>query len=240
MMKKILLIISFLFAISRIASAQSEIGLKGGFNYSEIYDKATSPLYTTDYDSYGTLFAAFDYISRKRRFLNWGFEGEYRLKSVDFNVSYEESTGSLDIRDVRYDMSYAYFSVFPDFSCGKIIKIYFNVGPYIGYLLSSEGNGTIYNKDSSGTCDTIIKSGISNGDFTSFDLGVKGRLGIETPIIPKLYLMAECQYGMGLNNISKMDFKNYKEFINTKDICVAVGLVFKFSKRAIIAGNTGE
>jgi hypothetical protein len=84
---------------------------------------------------------------------------------------------------------------------GKRINFYVNVGPYLGYLLSS--------REITEASGDFPKSEIDDtDDYKKLDFGITSGLGIIFPIQEKLLLSVEIRNNLGLTNISLLPVFN--------------------------------
>ncbi|MCK4344862.1 MAG: outer membrane beta-barrel protein [Bacteroidales bacterium] len=235
-MKKIFILFSIQVQLISSIFAQSQIGFKGGFNHSDFFDLSSIGNYSGTYDSDNTFCIGLNYKGRKEKPFNLGFELEYKLKSFDLHASYG-SPGFWIVKDAHYDLNFINFSFLPEISYGEKFRVYLNAGPYFGFLVSSDVNGTGYRGDCFGNHSEWIEQGSANKDFGGLDFGIKSGFGIEMLFSEKLAIMIENQLGIGLVNMAKGGFGLSAEFINTKDISISLGLIYKLNEYSLLKWN---
>ena len=220
-MKKYILSI-FILAFTLSGLAQSQIGFKAGFlnpNY-----KVTShpPNSNESFSVSNTMFYGLNYKRRWPGLFNFGAEVEYHQKKVHFTSDYK-SIGADVHSDADYSLTYLNIRLLPEFVYGEKFRAYFQVGPYLGFLLSSNMEGTKIVSDGNGSVK-LDESGRVSEYFPKIDWGIFVGGGVEYPIGKRFKLAVELQYSRGLAGFAMDD-----EYIfATKNFTAGLGLIYVF------------
>jgi opacity protein-like surface antigen len=231
MRKTILSIIILAFTISGFA--QSQIGLKVGYLMPNYKITSSPPNSRNLYNVDDGLFYSLNYKQRWPGLFNLGAEMEYHQIKSQFVMEYK-SLGADVNREVCYTTNYLNFRLLPEFVYGEKFRVYFQVGPYIGFLLDSKADGWRVVSDGNGQV-IIMEDGSANEFFPTIDWGIFFGGGAEYPISKHIKLALELQYSRGFAGYAQDDeyifatqnfttglsfiyvFKGYAERINDKD-----------------------
>lgn len=201
-MKNYILIILFLsFIISGFT--QSQIGLKVGYLLPNYKITSSPPNSREVYNVDDGLFYSMNYKRRWPGLFNFGAEMEYHQIKSQFVMEYK-SIGVDVYRAVDFKTNYLNFRLLPEFVYGEKVRVYFQVGPYLGFLLSSNAKGTQFVTDGNGKV-TIIEDGSAKEDFPNIDWGVFFGGGAEFPIAKSVKLALEIQYTRGFAGYAQDD-----------------------------------
>jgi len=220
-MKKIVLSILFLtFAFG--CFAQSQMGFK--FGYLSPYFKITSSP-SNSRDTYSVDDAMFYSLNYKRRWpglFNFGAEVEYHQKKSEFVMEYTSLNAKV-YRAVNFTTDYLNFRLLPEFVYGEKMRVYFQVGPYLGFLMNSTAKGKKVVTD--GSTDVVIyEDGNAKEDFPNIDWGIFFGGGAEYPLSKRVKLALELQYSRGFAGFAQDD-----EYIfATKNFTAGLSLIYVF------------
>ncbi len=228
-MKTFGIIVTFVILVNPIKlTGQSLIGAYGGFNSSSFFDRSSTPHYSANYDSKNTYLIGFHLKERKDKLLNITFGIEYQCRNVKIDASYG-GLGFWIKRDLNVDIHSLNLRILPEIRIGKKYGAFVNIGPYFGFIIDSQISGIGSSGDIIGNNDSWTESGNAKDDFNGLDFGFSSTLGLEIPITTKLILITDINYGIGLSNISRGSLGSYAEFMNSKNLYITGGLVYKIN-----------
>ena len=201
-MKKYILSIIFL-AFTLSIFAQSQMGLKVGYLLPNYKLTSTPPNSREVYSVDDGMFYSLNYKRRWPGLFNFGGAVEYHQIKSHFTMEYK-SLGADVYRDVDFTTDYLNIRLLPEFVYGEKFRVYFQVGPYMGFLLNSTVRGSRYVTDGNGKV-TIDEDGSANEDFPNVDWGIFFGGGAEYPIAKRVKLAFEVQYARGFAGYAQDD-----------------------------------
>jgi len=220
-MNKTLLTTLFLIFVFT-AFSQSQIGFKVAYLNPNFKITSTPPNSTETFSVDNGLSYSVDYKRRWPGLFNFGAGFDYYRKKSHFLMEYK-SLGANVKHDVNYTLDYLNIHLLPEFAYGKKLRTYFQVGPYIGFMLSSNGKGEKKISDSNGS--VIIKEDESVSEyFPGIDWGVFFGAGAEYPITKSIKLALELQYTRGFAGYAKDD----QYVFATKNFTAGISLIYVF------------
>ncbi len=225
---KYLIIILLLFSGSIFG--QSKIGIKGGINRSHFYNSFFTVFYNKNCKPYNKYLFSLVYRETKDK-KNIGLELQYKAKSAIIE-DLDLGLGSSSYDSIHYYLNYIdlYLLVGYNIIEKKYINIYWNLTPYIGYLVNSKAVGTgwysSHYTDSTGTTSYKVNHWKMNespiNDISKIDIGIGLGFGISFPIGDKYKLFVENSYSIGFAPKGN-DFI----YSNTLDVMFSIGLLYK-------------
>jgi len=201
MRKTILSIIILAFTISGFA--QSQIGLKVGYLLPNYKITSSPPNSRNIYNVDDGLFYSLSYKQRWPGLFNFGAEVEYHQIKSQFVMEYK-SIGADVYRDVDFTTDYLNIRLLPEFVYGEKLRVYFQIGPYMGFLLNSNVKGSSIATDGNGKV-IIDEDGSANENFPTIDWGIFFGGGAEYPISKHVKLALELQYSRGFAGFAQDD-----------------------------------
>lgn len=111
----------------------------------------------------------------------------YERKSMKKEVRIDSPYNSLDIKNV-YTYEYITMPIMFKYKFDKSSNLYFNAGPFLGYLLDRKINKQSY-----------------NSDFKKSDFGLSFGIGTRIKLDKEVDLGIELRENLGLTNISKLE-----------------------------------
>jgi opacity protein-like surface antigen len=153
---------------------------------------------------------------------NFGVEAEYHSKKSDFIMEYTSLNAKV-YRVVDFTTDYLNFRLLPEFVYGEKMKIYFQVGPYLGFLVKSTAAG--YREITDGTTEIIVEeAGSAEEDFQNVDWGIFFGGGAEYPLSKSFKLALELQYSRGFAGFAQKD-----EYVfATKNFTAGLSFIYVF------------
>lgn len=220
-MKKILLSILILtFAFSGMA--QSQAALKVGYLMPNYKVTSHPPNSTETITMKNGMNYCLNYKRRWPGLFNFGAELEYHQIKSHMTNEYV-SLGANVYRDLDLTTNYLNFRLLPEFVFGEKLRAYAQVGPFIGFLLSSNAKGHRVVTDGGGTVDAYIDASASD-IFPGIDWGLFFGGGVEYPIAKQFKLAIELQYTRGFAGYSQED----QYIFATQNFTASVGFIFVF------------
>ena len=128
---------------SYLLYGQTLIGVKGGLNYSTIFNEII-PTYNAQkgYKSYPSYCVEFNLKGRKPTPIHAGLAISYSLNSFNYH---SEGTGHFpNGENINYNVECVRLTIFPEFTVGKRFQFFCNLSPYINVIISSSKNGTTW------------------------------------------------------------------------------------------------
>lgn len=115
------------------------------------------------------------------------------------------------------DFNYLTIPILARLTLGKKVKLFGNIGPYIGYLLKQTDVTEAYAE--------FPKSEVDNTDnYNKTDFGISAGLGTKIPIGDKLIFSLEIRDNLGLTNISSIPVINDGSIkTNTTNLLIGIG-----------------
>jgi len=220
MKKTLLTIVFFVFVIN--VFSQSQIGFKAAFLHPN-FKLTSTPSYSTEtFDIYNAMSYSLDYKRRWPGLFNFGVGVEYHRKKSHFITDYR-SVGADVHSDYNYQLDYLNFKLLPEFVYGEKLRAYFQIGPYLGFLVSSNGNGSRKLDDGNGSI-TIEEDERVLDYFPGIDWGLLLGAGAEYPITARVKLAIEIQYMRGFAGFAKEDQYIYA----TKNFSAGLSFIYVF------------
>ncbi len=201
-MKKTLLSILFL-AIAMGGFSQSQIGVKFGYLIPNYKITSTPPSSTESISVNNGLNYCLNYKRRWPGLFNFGAEMEYHQITSHFTMEYN-SLGADVYRDMDLTTNYLNFRLLPEFVYGKKLRFYLQVGPYMGFLLSSNAKGQRIVTDGTNKVKADV-DGSASDIFPGIDWGFFVGAGVEYPLSKRIKLAIDAQYSRGLAGFSQED-----------------------------------
>ncbi|MCK5857519.1 MAG: PorT family protein [Bacteroidales bacterium] len=220
MKKTILAAILFLFTINAIS--QSQIGFKVSFLNPNYKITSSPPSSSETFTVDNTLSYSLDYKKMWPGLFNFGMGFEYLSKDARFTADYK-SLGADVYRDVNYSLSYLNVKLLPEFVYGEKLRAYFQLGPYMGFLLNSNTSGTRIVTDGTGSVK-IIEDGSDSEGFPTIDWGMFVGAGVEYPVSKSIKLGFELQFTRGFAGYAQEDEYIYA----TKNFTAGLSLIYVF------------
>jgi hypothetical protein len=185
-MKKVVIVgaVLFLMFLAVTASAQVDVGIIGGLNFSDIKGEGTSEREISGHTVFG-VGVLFDL----------GLMNHLSLCMEPMVIEKSAIGEEIDVNNPAIDLKLLFVElpIFIKYSFGKIVKPYFIAGPTLGYLLSSEMStemgGITFNADTKSITEKL-DVGIGFGGGVSFPVGL-------------FSIFLEGRYTLGLRNINK-------------------------------------
>jgi len=184
--------------------AQSQIGLKIGYLMPSYKITSTPPNSTEEFSMQNGMNYTLNYKRRWPGLFNFGAELEYHQIQSHFKMQYK-SLGADVNRDVNFTTHYLNIRLLPEFVYGKKLKTYFQVGPYMGFLLSSNATGVRILTDNTTGEVKIYENTSASDNFPGIDWGIFVGLGAEYPISKHLKLGFDAQYSRGFAGFAQED-----------------------------------
>ena len=220
-MKETILSIIFLaFTFSGIA--QSQIGLKVGYLMPNYKVTSHPPNSNESFSMNNGINYGLNYKRRWPGLFNFGAEMEYNKVESHFTMEYKP-LGADVYREVGFTTNYLNFRLLPEFVYGEKLRSYFQVGPYMGFLLASNVNGLQIVNDGNAEV-TIVEDGSATDDFPAIDWGIFFGVGAEYPIAKSVKLAVELQYSRGFAGYAQSD----KYVFATKNITASISFIYVF------------
>lgn len=193
-MKKIILGLGALLAVSLVHAQNLSFGPTAGFGHSWVNSETgnVDRMFHPSYSIGGKL--VYSFVS------HWGISADVKFSSEGQTLG-EDRDNRITYRAnyIRVPIQGIYF--FGDY--GQAIRPKVSLGPSLGFLVGGESK--VY---SSGEATETVKT----KDFTeSFDFGLTGAVGANFRIAPATWLNADIAYYHGLTNVIKdagVDAKN--------------------------------
>lgn len=196
--KNLLLLSSFLLLLSPLVNAQTLLGIKGGVNWLSFRDVANSRL-GSSYSSLPGFCMGVDVKGLKpwTHHIYLGVSVEYYLNKVNLHAL-QGGAQVWSEQYIHYTLGMLRFAVYPELYAGNRFRFFFNLGPYLSFLVNSSKTG-------SGCHFTIpvqnyTVSGSAKDDFKTVDVGLREGLGFSYAVIPDLRISIEENAGIGFLN----------------------------------------
>lgn len=231
-MNKTLLTSLFLLLAFSVFS-QSQLGFKVSYLYPNYKLTSTPPTSTQTFNVDNGLSYCLDYKRRWPGVFNFGGGLEYYRKKSHVMMDYK-SLGANVKHDVNYTLDYLNIHLLPEFVYGEKLRTYFQVGPYMGFMLSSNGNGEKTISDSNGSV-TIEENESVSEYFPVIDWGMFLGVGAEYPILNRMKLAIELQYTRGFAGYAKED----QYVFATKNFTAGISLIYVFKGYASRINDEG-
>ena len=125
-----------------------------------------------------------------------GFSTEYLFNSVNWKSSQTMKAGMVtEWTDLTINSQYLRFALFPELAFGKRVQFFFNLSPYLSFLI----HGTT--KETREDGKPITRN--ASGDITKFDFGFQECMGVGYAVKSFLVLSVEERGSLGIMNIGK-------------------------------------
>ena len=193
--------------------AQNQIGLNAAYGMSYYNIKEGGP-YTNvkiDYMAKPAMEVEINYKKRWPGIINFGTSLSYQRHNIEVSKKYNDDNYLVD-QLVDYKLNMLYLKAFPEFVYGKKIRYYFQIGPSLAYMFSSEANGYIDKTNKSTSPITTVKS-IIGGDaqniFNTFSFGFFTGIGVDFPISDNISLSLSAQFDYSINSWFKKEHDIY-------------------------------
>jgi len=187
------------------SNCQILIDASAGINWSILAN--TSPqneYHGGSYQSYPSYSSSLEVKGRRSKVIHLGFSATYYRSN--FNWKYETGGHYPNGQDALFKLDWLRISVFPEFSFGKTFQVFFNIGPYINFLLYSAKSGyKIYYQNINNVMVKVQTpiSGSAKDDFHEFDFGLQSSFGITYYIINWFGITIKESSSLSLLNINK-------------------------------------
>lgn len=220
-MKKILFSILFVvFALSGMT--QSQMGLKVGYLMPSYKITSHPPNSTESFTMQNGMNYCLNFKRRWPGLFNFGAELEYHQIKSHMTNQYK-SLGADVYRDMDLTTNYLNVRLLPEFVYGEKLRAYFQVGPYMGFLLSSNAKGPRIVTDGNGKVEEYV-DGSASDIFPGIDWGLFFGVGAEYPIAKQLKLAVELQYTRGFAGYAQDDVYIFA----TQNFTSSIGLIYVF------------
>lgn len=233
--------ISGFFNSSSAQYSQFNIGFEGG-------PSLTSLRTTGTIDQYSDLDVYYSYTKSNFGFLTgvfgqYNFNQSYAVKlavnyqlkgaKIEGNIPLNLTDGGGEVINIGLDgklkMDYITIPLLFKGTYGSNIKFFFDVGPYLGILLTNEATIDLTATNGAATADTSITTDITDST-KSTDVGITMGIGMQVPVSKTMSLTFELRDDLGLINTS--DFLSNTELDNkTNAASLVVGLSFNAGKK---------
>lgn len=205
-------------------SGQTLIGINGGVSWFSLWgdkhpDEGNG---FSDYTSYPSYCFALEIKGRSPKAFHLG--GSAKFSKNRFNINSTTGHYFQDGKNINYELDCIYLSIFPEFLVGNKIQFYCNAGPYIGFMINSNKNGTSFTS----TWYPVVyvykaENGSANGDLKEFDFGFQQSIGISYKVNSWLGLTLNENGSLGVININKTS----TTAIRSKSLCLQFGVSFQ-------------
>lgn len=214
-MRAFVFLIFLLTTIS--SSAQLTLGVKGGINYS----KFNGDEFYRDENASKTG-VTFGLIIEPKLAKHFSLKLEVNYDQKGTNVAESQWMAYVGYTNVSANFIYLSLPVMLKVNFGQKGIFYFNTGMSYSFLLKAnfqakQGDKFIVNSD--------IKS-----SYNSSDLSYVVGLGVKIPLTPKLGIIIDPRYVLGLSNIAKQDPYFKAQTLKNSTLSVAIGLVVQLGK----------
>lgn len=192
-----------LVTYENLAYASSNINYNNSFSISCVYEEQISDIFqigtSLDYDFYKT----------------------------DITESWANKGGGSGKKEASYRFGYIGLFFYPQFTFGKQVKFVFNIGPFLGLLLNSQGSGIISITNSDGEININNISGNIGSDLVNLPISLKSSIGLFVKINQDWNIIANAGYRFGPCLINSSYAKRQL------DLIFSLGFSYSFS-------NTGD
>lgn len=228
-MKKIFFILLILDTLPLHSYCQCQFGIKGGYNYYQIFDNTVSDPTLNDHsfdpDRNSYLFG----ISFKGNVKNqpaMAYELAYRSYSFGIHTTYN-GLGNGSSIDFHYNIGYLFLTLSEEFAFGSKYKFYIKPGIYYNRLIYSTITGirTRYAWSGNPISDTI--KGESDEGLCKDGFGIKAGIGLEIPMSKHLNIFFDNTYSLQLGTKSSLWGETSASFFNAS---FEIGVSYKFNK----------
>jgi len=214
---------------SNAQNKKLEIGFNGGLGISNLH----GPDYNSNYfktskllTPTGGLFLVFGINKNLEIVSSFSFETKGdKFTEVDFTDYAGNSLGS---RNISHKFNYTTANVLARGLIGinNEIKIFGNVGPYVGYLINAKEISKLNNpSNANGTYYSDYNRDIS-GYLKKIDYGITAGIGVMCPLLKKYKLSLEVRRNIGLYGIDNFSSVNNNTSKNNS-LDILAGIIFK-------------
>jgi opacity protein-like surface antigen len=191
-MKKIVVVLIALFTFSITNAQELSLGVKAGVNYAGT--KTSDAKYNEHFSA--VIGPHFGFVAEIDLTDQFGLGGEIMYSPSGFR---QNETQSGVVYDLTGKVNYLSIPIMAKYYVTEAISI--DVGPYVGFLLSSSIDGSIKLPESlGGTTTTFDKKDIKE-NYNSTDIG----LGVGASYKMENGLFLSLRYSLGLTDISAVD-----------------------------------
>jgi hypothetical protein len=233
-MKKIYVIIIFLFTIIDLLNGQSAIELSQGFNYSFLSDsKLSDPHYSGGkYKSQISSALEINYLKRHERFINYRISISYISRNFNMVSSMEEHFYTRII-DADFKLRYISFAFLPEIAFSKKSRIFFNIGPSLDFLAFGNQRGSNYADELSRVTETTFTSRVINYNvsqtFNTLLIGMKSGIRFAYPFTDKLVFQFKSNFTYIFNNFASGEISNYV-LTHSRNLTCLAGVCYYIKK----------
>jgi len=172
------------FYSSTMAQTKNTFEFGADIGYNSSYVSLSQFSYNSkNVDGFNLGIAADYYFSEK-----WSIKTKFTYDQKGWGNGYFYGPGGEQLDNINLELNYLTIPLLADFHFGKTKNWFFDVGPYVGFLLSAGDKYDRFNLKSS---------------FNSTDAGLDAGAGLNYPLTPKLKLFIEAEAQYGLANIYK-------------------------------------
>jgi hypothetical protein len=225
---RILPVFISLLLITSVLKGQILIGMQGGLNYSTLF-KSPNFYNGEGFTSYLSYCSEIELKGRKPKPIHLGMSLMY---SRDYFVFNSAGGGYFPYpTSITYSLNCLRITIFPEFSTGKKIQFFCNIGPYVNIMISSSKNGETwhyenFNNDSQEVYTYI--TGSANDTFKPIDVGIQESIGLSFIITSWFGLTFKENGSLGFLNVNK-SLSDWN--LKTESIRLLMGAIFIISKK---------
>jgi len=220
-MKKTILNLFFL-ALVVSGFSQSEVGFKFGYLIPNYKITSTPSNSTENFTIQNGLNYSINYKRRWPGLFNFGAEIEYHQIQSHFNLNYK-SLGADVISEMDFSTNNLIVRLLPEFVYGQKLRAYFQIGPYMGFLLSSHAKGESVITDGTNQAK-IFRDDSADDFFPGIDWGIFFGGGLEYPLSKQIKLALELQYTRGFAGYSQSD----EYVLATQNFTMGLSFIYVF------------
>jgi len=202
-----------------------------GINWSFLI---SSPQYGSgggSYQSYPSNSYSLEVKGRRSKVIHLGFSAIYYRSN--FNWLYESEGHYPNGQDALFKMDWLRISIFPEFSFGKTFQVFFNISPFISFLINSSKSGytTYYQKINNLEYVKVQTPiyGTANDDFHDLDFGFQSSLGITYYIVKWFGITIKESCSLSLLNANKKYSSN--GYVKNASLNILLGATFLISEK---------
>jgi opacity protein-like surface antigen len=229
-MKTHLLICSFISVLTLTAIGQTnrfEVGVESGPSVVFFWGDGSPDYYgnPTIGVSSGLVFSY-----NFPKYLALGTNISFERKGNLFNRNVTEPDGSVRITRHLNKNDYLVVPLLARFTIGKRVKLFVNIGPYLGYLMKHTAKMNIEFTAASGEHYSFENIYSSTENFSRFDIGLTTGLGVGIPIKDLVVISLEARNNTGFYDVKGAPSPN--EIVRTNSTNFLLGITYQFGKRA--------
>ncbi len=176
---KILFILIVLNCTSCLIYGQTLLGIKGGLNFSTIFQPFNANSSNNHrFTSYPSFCFEFNLKGRKPTHFHAGLAISY---SQDSFKDQFESEGHFPIgKNITYNVQCVRITIFPELTVGKRCQFFFNLSPYLNIVINSSKSGSTWSYEYIGSYYELVYknvNGSANDDFCKTVIGFQESVG---------------------------------------------------------------